>query len=288
MSDPQEISGHERFEELVAGAALHALEPYEEAELAQHLAVCSFCREALAELDEVAAQLAWAAPLVDLPEGLLPALQAAMRQAEQPPAPVSASARPPVPPAGPARRGGERRRPSGRRGERSGPARGSGLGQLRSSLRLVAATAAAVVVLAVGFTALRVHQTMQQSSVALARYETIVNQLQQPGTRLVSLGRQGAASGTAVLHGRRLWLVVDHLGRNNTQSSIYVLWARRRDGQMVAVTGFDVTSPGMTLVAATLPAAVHNPNGFAISQEPGRTIPAAPSTPVLGPATAVG
>lgn len=288
MSDPQEISGHERFEELVAGEALHALEPHEESELAQHLAGCRICREALAELDEVAAQLAWAAPLVDLPEGLLPALRLAMRQDEQPPVPGPAPAHAPAAPAVPPRRGGDRRRPGGRGGERSGPPRRGGPGRVRSSLRLVVATAAAAVVLALGFTALRVHQTMQQSSVALARYEAIVNQLQQPGTRLVSLGRQGAASGTAVLHGRRLWLVVDNLGRNNAQSSIYVLWARRQDGQMVAVTGFDVTSPGMTLVAATLPASVHNPNGFAISHEPGHTIPAAPNTPVLGPATPAG
>jgi hypothetical protein len=52
-----EATDHERWEELAAGHALHALEPAESVEFEQHRATCDRCQTGLDEMSFVAAQL---------------------------------------------------------------------------------------------------------------------------------------------------------------------------------------------------------------------------------------
>ena len=56
MSD-REALDHERWDELAAGHALHALEPAEAVEFEQHRATCAHCQASLDEMSFVAAQL---------------------------------------------------------------------------------------------------------------------------------------------------------------------------------------------------------------------------------------
>lgn len=72
------MTDHERIDELLAGYVLRCLEGEDAAEadrvLAEHLPRCPRCRTTLLELQEVASELALAAPPIDPPETLLPRL----------------------------------------------------------------------------------------------------------------------------------------------------------------------------------------------------------------------
>jgi len=66
MSDRDAVD-HERWDELAAGHALHALEPAEVVEFEQHRAGCARCRTSLDEMSFVAAQLGSLAGGADAP-----------------------------------------------------------------------------------------------------------------------------------------------------------------------------------------------------------------------------
>lgn len=72
------MTDHERIDELLAGYVLRSLEGDDAAEadllLAEHLPRCPRCRGSLLELQEVASELALAAPPIEPPETLLPRL----------------------------------------------------------------------------------------------------------------------------------------------------------------------------------------------------------------------
>jgi anti-sigma-K factor RskA len=73
----------EALHELTAAYALDALDPAERAEYEEHLATCEHCREELAHLSVVAAELAFAAEPVSPPPGLRDRILEAA-QAERP------------------------------------------------------------------------------------------------------------------------------------------------------------------------------------------------------------
>lgn len=72
------MTDHERIDELLAGYVLRSLEGPDAAEadrvLAEHLPRCPRCQTTLLELQEVASELALAAPPIEPPETLLPRL----------------------------------------------------------------------------------------------------------------------------------------------------------------------------------------------------------------------
>ena len=87
---------------------------------------------------------------------------------------------------------------------------------------------------------------------------------------------------TAYVRDTGMMVVADGLEDNDTSSSIYVLWslASPTDGAPVALGSFDVAKGNlMSFVAAT--GAVPSGRWFAISEEPGRRVPATP-TKVVG------
>src|SRR5436305_1160271 len=53
----RDVAGHQRWDELAAGHALHALEPAEAAEFEVHRDRCARCRQSYVEMSSVAAQL---------------------------------------------------------------------------------------------------------------------------------------------------------------------------------------------------------------------------------------
>jgi hypothetical protein len=89
-----------------------------------------------------------------------------------------------------------------------------------------------------------------------------------------------------LVDGTHARLVVDGLPRNDKTREEYVLWQRRPTGTMVAVRGFDISTSRITdLDAGTLSEPY---TGFAVSREPGRTLPNVPTDPVLLPAPDAG
>jgi hypothetical protein len=72
------VTDHERIDELLAGYVLRSLSGPDEAEadrlLADHVPRCGRCRSELADLREVASDLALSAPPIEAPETLLPRL----------------------------------------------------------------------------------------------------------------------------------------------------------------------------------------------------------------------
>lgn len=271
------MTDHAPFYELVAGLALDALEPADEELIAEHLRSCGECQDLLVELQQTAADLAYAIPHEDPPEQLLDRiLAAAAADSVVSPRPAEAAATPAA---------AERvvRGVSGRLLRRPAARLPGRRLSVSVSMRTLAVAAALALVALVGAGVARIHATENNRVAALSRYVSVVSHLADPNATLVSLGSAGAARGTAVVDGRKVFLVVDNLGINDARNSTYVLWAQKRDGSMVGVSAFDVTRDGVTVVAATLPRTVASPAAFAVSHENGHTIPASPSTAVLGP-----
>lgn len=243
------------YPELVAGRALDALEPGDDALLDAHLPTCPDCRALLDVLLGTAAELAHGVDDVEPPPELLDRIRAALPADDRRrplPEPVSLDER---------RR---RRRPAHLAGR-------------------VAAGLVAAAVVATGTYAVHVRSERDHAEGSLSASDSVIHHLQDPGAYSVSLRSGGAATGTAVVDGRTVDLVAQNLGRNDPRSGIYVLWAgSATHPTMVAVATFDVTSGDKTVVQATLPSSMAAPTAFGVTHEKGRTAPARPGTPVLG------
>lgn len=268
---------HARYEELAAGYVLHALEPEDEAVLLAHVAYCDECRETVEAWHATAAQLAHAADLA-APSPLLRErlLEAIGHEAANEPIPVSVSGTP---------RSNVRpladRRATRRHSITSRP------GTVQVSTRVLASAAVLTGLIAGGvvFDRARVDGNAAESSLAVTRQ--VIAAIANHNARVIDLGSAGSVSGKAVVVGRQVWLVADGLPKNDKANSIYVMWSRGASNRMVAITSFDVSKPSSpTVVTVTnLPDGV-DAKVFAVSLEPGRTPPSAPSRAVLGPNTA--
>lgn len=246
------------FPELVAGRALDALEPGDDALLDAHLPTCPDCRALLDLLVGTAAALAHGVDDMEPPPELLDRIRAAL------PADARRGSLPEVVSLEERRR---RRVPT------------------RVVSRIAAGLVAAAVV-ATGTYAVHIRSSRDHAETALSASNEVIRHLQDPGAYSVELRSGGAATGTAIVDGKAVDLVAENLGRNDTRSGIYVLWAASVNHPgMVAVATFDVTSNDKTVVQATLPPSVAGPTAFGVTHEKGRVAPALPSTPVLGSVT---
>jgi RNA polymerase sigma factor (sigma-70 family) len=101
--------------------------------------------------------------------------------------------------------------------------------------------------------------------------------------REVLLTRAGSAAPAAevIVTGQTVWLKPAGLPADNTARQIYVLWQMTGGRAPVAVGAFDVGRHGRGLVRiGSLAEPYRGTRAFAVSLEPGRVIPAAPSHPV--------
>jgi anti-sigma factor RsiW len=267
------MTAHEAWDELLAGQALHALDPADERRLEQHVVDCETCRAHLAEFEAVAADLGRALPPVPPPSDGKERLRAALATSAGPP-PASTPVAPQRAPGsgGPPQRT-DRRRPG------SGRAR-------RVSRGLLAAMTAAVVLAAgaIGYGVYQRHLASDRGS-KLAAAEQVLRGI--AGSRrtvvLQSAGTsEAAARGQVVESDGHVWLVADGLAPNDRSSSTYVLWASTPQGEMAAVATFDVGKDGFAIVnKVALPSTAAGTPAFAVSHERGRTAPPRPSTPLL-------
>ncbi|TQM36671.1 putative zinc finger protein [Pseudonocardia cypriaca] len=291
-----------RSEDAVA-FALHALEPDEEAALREHLAGCASCRATVADTELTAAALAAAVEQVDPParlRGNILAQAARTPQTGRDPTPDAtystgyrrpagqdvAGARPPTDPARSATRSGGG---SGPRRSQAGaePQRGRGTsGPGRRRRRLVVAALALVAVVAVagvGGLAAYTVQLQQQRDAQIAQSQAladVLTQVDRPGTSHATLSTSDGRPVGAVVAGTSARTVVTAgLPANDAATSIYVLWGVSTDAAPEPIGTFDVADgapgPGVHQLG---PAAGEQPFiGYAVSLEPGRVAPAAPT-----------
>jgi len=261
---------HDRFDELVAGHALSALEPEDEQLLLAHLPSCAACERSLDVHRETLAHLAYA---VDVPPPLPDAVWAGVR------AEVLASGRPASFDAPPAP---QQPAPSSARAH-AAPVDLAAERRARRRQRGVAVTAAAAAVVLVGALVgwnVVLQRERDEMAVASERLTEAVQAVESAPAQTVPLrGEDGSVAAVAVLYRDRMSLVVDGLDPNDPASSTYVLWGQSGDAQAAALTSFDVQGDGVSVVRdVALPAeGGPAPELLVITREPGRTPPAVTS-----------
>ena len=242
-------------EEAVA-FAMHALEPADEAAMRAHIERCHSCSETVRETELVGAALASAVEQVDPPPRLRAGILAAAAQ-------------------------------TGRGPDNEGPVQPHPrFAARRASVtraRVLVAAAAAAALIAVGGLGVYTVQLQQQRDALAAQAQAlagVVTQLDAPGSAHATLSTDTGQPVAAVLvTASDRTVVTAGLSPNDTSDTTYVLWGLGV-GQPRPLATFDVTapSPGVHDIGRAgddLPFAA-----YAVSLEPGRTMPAAPSTVV--------
>ncbi|MFL6239346.1 MAG: hypothetical protein ACJ735_07670 [Actinomycetes bacterium] len=246
------MPGHEHFEELAAGHALHALEPGDEQQFDAHLETCAECRRSLAEFSEVAAGLAMSSPEEPRPA---------------PPPQVWESIRAQID------------------SERSPALRLDEQRRRRASPRWLAAAAAAVVIVAgvLGWQLARGGSSGEsiQSALSGCRHTS--------GCHVVQLtnARNQSESAYLLIKGQDVRVATSSLPAIDSANQRYVLWQMPHDARPLGVVAFPLGAEhAVTVAHGTLTQPYDATTAFAISKEAGTTIPPAPSTPVvIGTAT---
>lgn len=262
---------HDRYDELVAGHALSALEPEDEQLLLAHLPTCAACERALAVHRETLAHLAYAVDAPPpLPDGLWEGIRTRVL-ASGTPVSFAADDAPAAPAGAPVDLAAERERRRPRRG-------------------LALTSAAAAVVLIGGLLGWNVVLQDQRAEMGEAsqRLTAAVQAVETAPAQTVPLrAPDGTVAAVAVLQRDRVSLVVEGLGANDPASSIYVLWGQRGSGPAEALASFDVSGDDLSVVRdlALATAGEPAPEVLAITREPGRTAPAVTAQPVLASGT---
>ena len=267
--------GHDEFDELAVGWALHALEPEDEEAFAGHLAGCSRCALTVAETTEVMGAMATDLPPAEPSEGLRDRLRAAVEQTEQVPAahPVQAPRPAAVPSRAPA---APVARPLAAVTEsRDLDARPAWRRVLPNAL--VAAAAAAV--LGLGAWNVVLDDARDQAVASAEEQSRIVDSLLEPGTATVApLTSDGQRVATVVARDAQVQVVTQGLDPNDRESQTYVVWGMTDEEDPVALGTFDVVrSQTDVRTVGSTSTGLDDFSGYAISIEPGREAPAEPS-----------
>jgi anti-sigma-K factor RskA len=281
MSATPRRGDHEVFDELAVGWALHALEPEDEAFFAHHLPDCPRCAQTVTETEEVMAALATDLPSAEPSEDLRLRLRTAVEQTEQVHrAPVVP---PPLPEQSPPPRARRRSDPDA---PIPGPADGAAADPVPrprfSSVRergwMLALAAAVAGVVGLGIWNVSLSTARDRAVETAAEQQAVVEELLQPGAEVVA--RMDDASGpvaTVVVRDGDVHVVSQALAVND-DAETYVLWGLRGGSDPKAIGTFDVVSSRLDVndvkSAGTGSDAF---DGYAVSIEPGRRPPPAPS-----------
>jgi anti-sigma-K factor RskA len=280
MSATPRRGDHEVFDELAVGWALHALEPEDEALFAHHLPDCQRCAQTVSETEEVMAALATDLPSAEPSEDLRLRLRAAVQRTEQVHrAPVV----PPLPEQSPPPRA---RRRSDVDAPIPGPADGAApdpvLRPRFSSVRergwMLALAAAVAGVVGLGIWNVSLSTARDRAVETAAEQQAVVEELLQPGAEVVA--RMDDASGpvaTVVVRDGDVHVVSQALAVND-DAKTYVLWGLRGSSAPEAVGTFDVVSSRLDVNDVESAGSGSDAyDAYAVSLEPGRRPPPAPS-----------
>ncbi|GHE12965.1 anti-sigma factor [Klenkia taihuensis] len=253
-------AGHEAWDELAVGWALHALEPEDEAGFGAHLAGCDRCRTTVADTTEVMGAMASDLPQAEPSEELRERLRAAVAATEQVHRPAPASTGRPTVIAVPTPIGAATRR----------------TGWRRAPQLLVAAGVAAV--LGLGAWNVALTQDRDAARATAASQASMMSALLAPGQMSVArMESDGHTVATVVAHDGQAQVVTDGMSANDTTDSTYVLWGLTDDGAVPLGT-FDVVSDATDLRTVGSDATgLDDYSAYAISLEPGRSAPIQPT-----------
>jgi hypothetical protein len=239
--------------ELAVGWALHALEPAEESLVAGHLPDCPICTSTVAETEQVCATLGLSGPEV------IPSAELEQRVLS---VTIDQRAAPVVPLLPPTRLARDTTKPS------------------RPGTRLLAVAAALVLVAAIGVLGARVMQLSGERNQAehqVTELAEAMHRAADPAAVRVPLVAQDGSSVGMVLASRdRVTVVATRLPGNRVADQIYVLWGLS-DRPPTALAAFDVASEAPGLHAVPSVRGTGEFTGYAVSLEPGRRTPAAPT-----------
>jgi hypothetical protein len=277
--------GHEAFDELAVGWALHALEPADETAFARHLPDCHRCARTVTETEEVMAALAADLAPAEPSEDLRSRLRSAVERTEQvrrppvvpPPAPGDTT-----PPRG-------RQRPEGRPlpvapaasdPPADAPVPRSAFSSLRERGWALALAAAVAAIVGLGIWNVSLSTSRDRAVETAARQEAVVEELLQPGARVVARMDDGSGPvATVVVRGGDVQVVSQALAVNDDTEETYVLWGLRDGGAAPEAVGtFDVVRSRLdvhAVVSASTGSDAYD--AYAVSLEPGRRPPATPS-----------
>jgi Anti-sigma-K factor rskA len=252
--------------EQAVGWALHALEPAEEVGMTRHLVTCASCRNTLAGAERVLARLGASVEQADPPRRLRTRILSRAAEIPQaPPTPASpATPRPPEQaasrgPTGRADRGPWRPQPRVRRGLLVG---------------VSLATAGLLGLSGLGFYTAQVQHHRDAEIVRVQSLADLLVRSGQPGTARATLTTEdGRPIAAVVIADGRGTVVTTGLDPNDRANTIYVVWGMGPDAPH-PLGSFDA-GPN----AGVHPfGAISGFSGYEISLEPGRTMPAAPTT----------
>lgn len=252
---------HDRYEVLAAGWAVHALEPREEAEFEAHLAGCDACRRTAAELEATLGELAYAAPAVEPPPGLLDRIHEAVAAEE------------------PGRAGGRGGAPAGEAPDTAVvPLRRRRGFRDRAAWWVAAAACLALVVL--GAWNVTLQQEVGRQRQVVAEREAMLVHLVQPGRRMAALrpyGTPGPPVAYVLSRGNDLEVVTSGMSENTPGRETFWLWGVWGQRQ-VPLGRFDVRTGDLTLHRiGSVPAGLGDVGSFAVSVEPGTAKPVKPT-----------
>jgi Anti-sigma-K factor rskA len=254
------------------GWALNALEPDAELAMRVHLPGCRFCRDMVRATELVMGELATSVEPVDPPARLRGNILAqAARTPQVGREKTLATARQPARSASDAGFRGNDRPTLDEQGR---PRR------RRVSARLVAGGAAVAVAFGVGGLAIYTAHVQQQRDAQIAQSQSLadlVAQLDRPGTSHAMLSTDAGRTLAAVLvTASDRTVVTTDLPPNDRNGTIYVLWGLGA-GNPRPLGSFDVAAPGSGVQGIDNPADGPAFSSYAISLEPGRDVPTAPS-----------
>jgi hypothetical protein len=297
MSAPPPPASSDGHAELAVAWALHGLEPDEDAVFAVHLGDCPGCRRIVAETEEVTTLLGAAVPVVDPPSSLRDRILSAAAEesgvngAVVDRAPAASKASKGSTPIGLA--------PSDRKATSSTDStvvpldrrrRGDGRRFRRVTAALAVAAALALVVAIGGLVATNrsVGDQRDAAMAQAAQGQEVVQLLDaasRPGNPHAVLATpQGAFVGLVVDRGRGPEVLASGLTPNGADHT-YVLWGLA-NGTPVGLTTFAMSGSGPVVQSVPSVEAAGRFAGFAVSLEPGHSVPAAPTQVVASGRTA--
>lgn len=241
---------HGLFDELAAAHALDALERADEAAFVEHLRTCARCQDEVAQWGEIAAELAEATP----DASPSPALRARLLAAalDSPPTGTTGPVDADAPDDDPAPLSARDRR---RRRHRA-------LATAAAVVAVVGATIGALVAGAGG-------PVLPPATCSRSAACTEVALTSDASHRPVA---------TVMVQGGRVWLRPSALQPDDASRQTYVLWALAAKHPPTAIGTFDVRAGEQrTLEIGTLPHTSSTIAAYAVSLEPGRRAPVAPS-----------
>jgi hypothetical protein len=294
---------HEPMDAMAVGYALFALDSAEQATFLEHLDTCLRCQRTVAEASAIGGALAMSVAVPEpapelrgrVLEAALAARPAGTRTVEMPPAAPPVVAPPEEPPAAPPAEppaAPPAEPPAAPPAEppadvvpiREGKARHAAAKRRPGRAILAAIAAILVVAIGAGFVSV-VRDRNHQRSLAEERASSISSLLRSaPVAVQIDNLKTKKPLGTVVASPASVSFVTSTLAENDPAKT-YVLWGLTSltDSHPVALGVFDVTRTGLTArLVGSDPAADYSKYPvFAVSYEPGRTAPPAP-TNVIG------